>query len=122
MPPPSHAPNLVQGGMLNPSLGLSNLGNQPWPQSGLGFPPFGGLQPQPFAPLGPSLLSTPLGTSGAPGFQRPPSPPQEKPLQLNQLPGFNLFNVRNFFFFIISNAYFSYLRACKPCFKLFFLD
>ena len=141
LPPP--APNLVQNSLMNPGLGLSNLGSQPWPQTGLGFPPLGGLGPgpltnHPFTPLGPSLLaplessgplssgplgnsgplgstgplgnsvllgsSGPLGTSGplgssgplgrgAPGFEKPPSPPHEKPLQLNQLPGFNLFNV-----------------------------
>ena len=101
-------PNLVQGGLMNPAgLGLSNLGNQPWPQTGLGFgpSPLGGLPPHPFAPLqnplGPSLFAPlgsgpPLGSGGAPGFQRPHSPPQEKPLQLNQLPGFNLFNVSTY--------------------------
>ena len=105
LPPPQ--PNLVQSGLMNPAgLGLSNLGNQPWPQTGLGFgpSPLGGLPPHPFAPLGPSLgpslfaplgSGPPLGSGGAPGFQRSHSPPQEKPLQLNQLPGFNLFNVSN---------------------------
>ena len=142
LPPPP--PNLVQSGFMNPGLGLSNLGNQPWPQTGLGFPQLGGLgpgglPPHPFGPLGPSLMAplggSPLGGSplgggplggsplgsgplgggplgggpigggplgggplgGAPGFQRSQSPPQEKPLQLNQLPGFNLFNVSKFF-------------------------
>merc|ERR1711962_408816 len=49
LPPPQ--PNLVQSGLMNPAgLGLSNLGNQPWPQTGLGFgpSPLGGLPPHPF--------------------------------------------------------------------------
>ena len=77
----------------------------PWP----GFPPIGGLPPP--MPMnsfglgaGPGMMPPPFSSPmnmmpsafmGMPPAARPPSPPrQDKPLQLNQLPGFNLFGVR----------------------------
>ena len=85
-------------------LGGSPLGGGPLVGSPLGSGPLGGghlgAGPLGGGPLGGGPLGGgPLGggpLGGAPGFQRSQSPPQEKPLQLNQLPGFNLFNVSIF--------------------------
>ena len=99
-PPPGFSNDLFppQHPMLRPQQGT-------WP----GFPPIGGLPP-PMAmnsfglgaglPPPPPPFSNAMMPSAFMGMPpaRPPSPPtQDKPLQLNQLPGFNLFGVsRNF--------------------------
>ena len=97
-PPPGFSNDLFP--MLRPQASAG-----PWP----GFPPIGGLPPP--MPMnsfglgaGPGVMPPPFTSPmnmmpsafmGMPQqAARPPSPPrQDKPLQLNQLPGFNLFGV-----------------------------
>lgn len=112
--PNPNLPNLsLIRGMMDP---WGAGGSNPWGPGTLGFPPgnFGGLPippPPPHAALNSFGLGGPLGPNpgqmpqlgpgpfgpflGQGNLQRPPSPPQEKPLQLNQLPGVNFFNVRS---------------------------
>ena len=100
-PPPGFSNDLFPP----PHAMLRQQTTGPWP----GFPPIGGLPPP--MPMnsfglgaGPGMMPPPFSSPmnmmpsafmGMPPAARPPSPPrQDKPLQLNQLPGFNLFGVR----------------------------
>jgi hypothetical protein len=108
LPPPQPNMQLLRG--LNSNFGGLQASIWP-PMFGLGGPAGGGLPPLgsgapgpppinsfglgpgmiPPPPFGSNLFGPPSTSAGPP--PRTASPPQEKPLQLNQLPGFNLFNV-----------------------------